>query len=778
MSIPIVIGDYEVQDTIGEGGYARVFRCRHRQTGQVAAIKLLKAEQASERGRARFAREVRVLTSLKHSAFAEIHDEGEVEVDGVRVPYFVQTLFDGVELREYTKRKGLGFRERRAIVLQICQAVRHLHVTGAHLHRDLKPENILVSTDGDSGRAKVHIVDLGIAASLEIDGQRAQLTDERAAPGTRAYMAPEQFGEQGADARSEVYTLGLIAFEAITGRHPSVAQNADAAEPTIEDVLDALRDARPLHSWTRGVVGDARFAAILEKAFAHDPAQRYVDVAALVHDLERYEKHEAIEARSPTMLERGMLLARRHPFSTLVVAAILVMELLWVVQQRRVHSANELALSVIEDEIAVMRSFLDATEQREIEAPSPRLRAQVVALEGKLRKLYATKAADRALPAHVYCLRLLARIDWGLGEHDAAIASIDKAHALLDLDEDPENWGATHERVALHELRAGVERDRGAHRAAAEHLDRADELANALTRASPHVEAAWETKLRLTANRATVLRAYDAAAADAAAARARATFAEATVRTARIARDHAKISIEHAELLKATQPVEALTAAKLALEQARALERPEDRFLLVYALDVAGRCALAAKSLDEAADLLGEAARELDALRLARQPQRLLETESRLFANLAEIHAQNGHMDAALDADVRARDRQRRLVASFPSKPGLREQLILMLYHGARHRNALERADTAAQVQAWMDEALDHCDRMPMPHRLFQRARMLYHWATELEDGGAAETEAKLREAGQLLKQRLRAGRDPRTLHYLAKIRRALRALR
>ena len=236
-----VVADWQVQRFLGAGGMGQVYRAeRSGPAGpQAAALKFLAAGLAGEADvRARFSREVKLLEGLEHPAIVRVTASGEE--DGV--PWFAMTLIDGPSLRARLNRGPLALDEVRAVFGRVLAALEHAHARGV-VHRDLKPANVLLAAEG------AVVADFGIARMADaLAAGRTQLTDTAAVLGTVAYMSPEQRAGAALDHRSDLFSLGVMLYEALTGTLPQGAfAPPSALRPELGARLDAvvLRLLRP-----------------------------------------------------------------------------------------------------------------------------------------------------------------------------------------------------------------------------------------------------------------------------------------------------------------------------------------------------------------------------------------------------------------------------------------------------------------------------------------------------------------------------------------------------
>jgi WD40 repeat protein len=312
-SVRPVIRGYTVLDRLGEGGMGEVWRAVQQSTRRVVALKVLKTGSIlSEEARAQFDREIRLAARLEHPNIGRVYDGGLL--DGVC--FYVMEYVDGLPLDEYCRSNRLGLREILRLVIGVCRAVHHAHLHGV-IHRDLKPSNILVTADGQP-----HLLDFGLARSMNEGDREAIDSDPIAFAGTPRYCAPEQAaGRQGnLDARSDVFALGAILFELLTG-HAVHDVEGDKS-------LVRQRIAEVAFTWPRELrsacPGELR--SVIGKALMLEPAHRYQSVAALADDLSRFLAGEPVTARPLTagyVLRKR--LARHRLVSTLTAAALVVL---------------------------------------------------------------------------------------------------------------------------------------------------------------------------------------------------------------------------------------------------------------------------------------------------------------------------------------------------------------------------------------------------------------------------------------------------------------------
>ena len=327
------IGRYRLLEKIGEGGFGVVYRAE--QTEPVrrhVALKVIKLGMDTKSIVARFEAERQALARMDHLCIARVLDGGATASGR---PYFVMELVRGVQITEYCDANQLPLEDRLLLFLQLCHAVQHAHQKGV-IHRDLKPSNVLVTLQ--DGRPVPKVIDFGIAKAIgEPLTEKTILTNFHAFIGTPAYTSPEQAEMTGADVdtRSDIYSLGVLLYELLTGATPF-----DARELT-QSGLDGMRrmikevePATPSSRVRRVAAGrpasspillvDRDLDSIVMKCLEKDRSRRYDTARELAADLERYLDQEPVLARPQSAAYRLRKALRRHRAAFAAGAAILL----------------------------------------------------------------------------------------------------------------------------------------------------------------------------------------------------------------------------------------------------------------------------------------------------------------------------------------------------------------------------------------------------------------------------------------------------------------------
>jgi tetratricopeptide (TPR) repeat protein len=398
------IGRYKLLEKIGEGGYGVVYMAEQAQPiRRRVALKIVKLGMDTKQVIARFEAERQALALMDHPNIAKVLDAGATASGR---PYFVMELVRGIKITDYCDRHNLTTSQRLDLFMQVCQAVQHAHQKGI-IHRDLKPSNILV-TELD-GRPVPKVIDFGIAKAT---GQqfltgKTLFTAFHQFIGTPAYMSPEQTELSGADVdtRSDVYTLGVLLYELLTGHLPF--ERKELRQAGFDEMRRLIQDREPVKPSTRlsslsaeelttvanhrqaesprlihSVRGDLDL--IVMKCLEKDRARRYETAIGLAQDIERHLNSEPVTAGAPGAAYRAGKFIRRHRYGFATASALLLLLIsgvvvsLWQMMraqeaERRARTVATFLQEVLEGvrpvvalgrDTTVLREILDGTEKR------------------------------------------------------------------------------------------------------------------------------------------------------------------------------------------------------------------------------------------------------------------------------------------------------------------------------------------------------------------------------------------------------------------------------
>lgn len=363
-----VIGPFRVERLLGHGGMGEVYLARRDDDAyeQQVALKLVRvAGLGSEEVERRFKRERQILADLRHENIARLLDGG---VTKDRRPYLVMEYVDGKQITDYANANALNVDERLELFEQACRAVRYAH-RRAIIHRDLKPSNLMVeeqqggSGDGLSGTGRpiVKLLDFGIAKLLEADTEPMTRGGERLM--TPEYAAPEQVSGDPVTTSTDVYQLGVLMYELLTGRRPfyevTEGKSGRARVRAAEDAILGNDPERPSQVMTRSaetlrrthgtdpkrLAGRVRgdLDSIVQKALRKEPSARYGSVTELLEDLDRYRSGRPVQARRRTWSYRTLKFLRRNrtavTFSAIAAVLLAAFVVSLVITTNRLSSA-------------------------------------------------------------------------------------------------------------------------------------------------------------------------------------------------------------------------------------------------------------------------------------------------------------------------------------------------------------------------------------------------------------------------------------------------------
>jgi serine/threonine protein kinase len=408
-----VIGPYKLLQQIGEGGMGVVFMAEQTEPIQrTVALKIIKPGMDTRQVIARFEAERQALAVMDHPNIAKVLDAGTTENGR---PYFVMDLVKGIAITKYCDDHKLSLRERLELFAPVCQAVQHAHQKGI-IHRDLKPTNVLVAEY--DGKPVPKIIDFGVAkATAQRLTERTMFTEFGQVIGTVEYMSPEQasFNQLDIDTRSDIYSLGVLLYELLTGTTPFERQRL--REAAFDEVLRIIREEEPPKPSTRLGTSEtlpsiaanrhtepARLSRevrgeldwIVMRALDKERQRRYQTVSALADDLQHYLVNEPVAACPPSKWYRLQKFVRRNKVtvtaSTAVAAALIVGLVLAsigfvhasrqarIARERNAHSLsgwaiamnsfgdNQLAESLAREALALSRELFPNDDPRIVDA--------------------------------------------------------------------------------------------------------------------------------------------------------------------------------------------------------------------------------------------------------------------------------------------------------------------------------------------------------------------------------------------------------------------------
>src|SRR2546421_2701335 len=302
------LGDYELLDEVGRGGQGVVFRARQKSLNRIVALKVISLGQwASKVHLKRFRLEAEAAARLEHPGIVPIHEVGER--DGSC--YFSMKFIEGGQLDEVVRRTPMSIRQAAELVARVARTVHYAHEHGI-LHRDIKPGNILLDQKGEP-----HLTDFGLARLVETE---STVTRTLEVLGTPSYMAPEQAVGNNAAIGSvtDVYGLGAVLYQLLTGQPPF-------AGGTTYETIKLLLDTEPRQPRALNPKIDRDLSTICLKCLEKDPKRRYTSALAQAEDLERWLKHEPIQARHTGVFARGKKWVQRNPTSALLATSLLAL---------------------------------------------------------------------------------------------------------------------------------------------------------------------------------------------------------------------------------------------------------------------------------------------------------------------------------------------------------------------------------------------------------------------------------------------------------------------
>jgi serine/threonine protein kinase/WD40 repeat protein len=444
------IGRYKLLQKLGEGGCGVVFMAEQEQpVKRRVALKVIKLGMDTRQVVARFEAERQALAMMDHPNIARVLDAGATESGR---PYFVMELVRGVRITDFCDQNKAGARERLELFIQVCGAIQHAHQKGI-IHRDIKPSNILVTLH--DGLAAPKVIDFGIAKATQQQlTEKTLFTEIQQFIGTPAYMSPEQAELSGLDidTRSDIYSLGVLLYELLTGRTPFDPKAL--AEAGLDEVRRRIREDEPARPSTRlstlagaeqteiatrrrsgapeliGLLrGDLDW--IVMRCLEKNRSRRYETASDLAQDIKRFLANEPISARPPSTAYRLQKFARRHKAAIASAFAIsfflsagLAASTISFIKERKARARAESAEQAQTSLRQQAEKARELADRRREEAAFQQKRAEENALAAR-RALYAA--------------------DMSLAQHALKANNLGRARRLLDRHRPGANDGNTHD---------------------------------------------------------------------------------------------------------------------------------------------------------------------------------------------------------------------------------------------------------------------------------------------------------------------------------------------
>lgn len=422
------IGPYKLLQLIGEGGFGSVFMAeQEKPVARRVALKIIKLGMDTHQVVARFEQERQALAMMDHPNIAKVLDAGATDTGR---PFFVMELVKGDPIAEYADKQSMTIDERLALFAQVCNAVQHAHTKGI-IHRDIKPSNVLVSTQ--DGRPHAKVIDFGIAkATLSRLTEKTLFTEHRQLIGTPEYMSPEQAeGSLDLDTRTDVYSLGVLLYELLTGTTPFTSQELRSA--AFGEIQRIIREVEPPKPSTRlssntetiasvaakrqtepkrlGTIVRGELDWIVMKALEKDRQRRYETANGLAMDIRRYLSGEAVNAAPPSTAYRFKKFIRRNRVMVTaggaVASALLVGAVAFAWQARVASDQRDLAVSAQQAE-AEQRKVAEAARA---EAVAQQTEAEKQEAEAKKQEAEAKNQAAIASAVVKFQSDMLAAVD-------------------------------------------------------------------------------------------------------------------------------------------------------------------------------------------------------------------------------------------------------------------------------------------------------------------------------------------------------------------------------
>ncbi|MFG0244517.1 MAG: tetratricopeptide repeat protein [Phycisphaerales bacterium JB052] len=420
--LPETIGPYTVIRELGRGGMGVVYEAEQAQPKRRVAIKVVPGLGSGEQRR-RLTQEAQALAMIEDPGVARIYESGTAELFGSRTPYIAMELVEGEQIDQWVTSQGLRIEDRIRLIARVADALQTAHSRGI-IHRDLKPGNIKAIAERN-GPGQPKVLDFGIARLRSKDLTRQTMTCPGSGPiGTLQYMSPEQIGADhlAVDARSDIYSLGAVAYTILAGTEPY-----DMTDATLAIAARTLseQDPKPLSTHNRSLQGDIEI--VIAKAMSRSPDRRYQTMEAFAADLRRILAHQPIVARPPSV---PYLVARFVQRNTVVSVSFVLITLLVIVGFYWIGQERGRAVAESQTSAAVSGFLVDML--RSIE-PNTALGEEVTVrevLDNATERLEVGELGDQ--PETNARLRLvIAQVYLSLGQYERAIAQTAQARDVL-----------------------------------------------------------------------------------------------------------------------------------------------------------------------------------------------------------------------------------------------------------------------------------------------------------------------------------------------------------